>query len=79
MLIFASDKLCVCRQEFMLYCFTGMICVSMAVVGDNGRACDLWHFICRISFRPDGAAVVISSCDYTCCKWEYGRDFRSWG
>ena len=37
MLIFASDKLCVCGQEFMLYCFTDVICVSMAVVGDNGR------------------------------------------
>ena len=36
-LIFASDKFCVCGQEFMPYCFIGMICVSMAVVGDNGR------------------------------------------
>ena len=37
MLIFAPDKFCVCGEEFMLYCFTGMICVSMAVVGGNGR------------------------------------------
>ena len=36
-LIFASDKFCVCGQEFMLYCFTDMICVFRAVVGDNGR------------------------------------------
>ena len=36
-LIFASDKICVCGQESMLYCFTDVICVSMAVVGDNGR------------------------------------------
>ena len=36
-LIFASDIFCVCGQEFMLYCFIDMICVSMAVVGDNGR------------------------------------------
>ena len=61
---FASEKICVCGQEFKLYCFTDMICVSIAVVGDNGRTlsglhCDLWHFICRISFHPDGAAVVI--------------------
>ena len=33
---FASDNFCVCGQEFMLYCFTDMICVSMAVVGDTG-------------------------------------------
>ena len=51
-LIFTSDKFCVCGQEFMLYCFTDMICVSTAVVGDNGRplsGCprDLWRFICR--------------------------------
>ena len=83
-LIFASDKFCVCRQEFVLYCFTDMICVSIAVVGDKGRPlagwpCDLWHFICRISFCPDDAAVAISSCDYNGCKWEYGRGFRSWG
>ena len=38
MIIFASDKLCVCGPEFMLYCFTGMIYVSMAVVGDGGRS-----------------------------------------
>ena len=37
MLIFASDKICVCGQEFMLYGFTDMICVSLAVVGDNER------------------------------------------
>ena len=36
-LIFASEKFCVCGQEFVLQCFTDMICVSMAVVGDNGR------------------------------------------
>ena len=36
-LIFASDKFCVCGQEFILYCFTDMIFVYMAVVGDNGR------------------------------------------
>ena len=35
-LIFASDQFCVCGQEFMLYCFTGMICISMTVVGDSG-------------------------------------------
>ena len=68
----------------MLY-FTGMICVSMAVVGDNGRSLsglprNLWHFTCRIIFfGPEGAAVAISSCDYNCCKWEYGRRFRSRG
>ena len=37
MLIFASDKFCVCGQKCMLYYFTDMILVSMAVVGDNGR------------------------------------------
>ena len=37
MVIFASDKFCVCGQECLPYCFTGMICVSMTVVGDNGR------------------------------------------
>ena len=37
MLTFASDELCVCGQELVLYCFTGMLCVSRAVVGDNGR------------------------------------------
>ena len=37
MLIFASDKFCVCGQEFRLYCFTNMICASMAVVGVKGR------------------------------------------
>ena len=36
-LIFTLDKFCVCGQGFMLYCFTGMLCVSMAVVGDNER------------------------------------------
>ena len=36
-LIFAADILCVCGQEFMLYCFTDMIYVSMAIVEDNGR------------------------------------------
>ena len=83
-LIFASDKFCVCRQKFMLYCFTGMIFVSMAVVGDNGRPLsgDLaisGILSVAISFCPDGAAVVISSCDYNCCQREYGIRFRSWG
>ena len=83
-LIFASDNFCVCGREFMLYCFTDMICVSTAVVGDNGKLlaglpCDLWHFICRIHFCPDGAAVVLSSCDHDGCKREYGRGFSSWG
>ena len=36
-LILASNNFCVCGQEFMLNCFTGMMCISMAVVGDNGR------------------------------------------
>ena len=35
-LTFASDNFCVCGQGFMLYCFTGVNCVSMAVVVDNG-------------------------------------------
>ena len=56
----------------------------MAVVGDNGRPLagwpsDVWHFICRIRFCPDGAAVVISSSDYNGCKWKYGRGFCSCG
>ena len=56
-LIFASDQLRVCGQEFILNCFTGMICVSMAVLGDNGRPLsgwprDVWHFICRICVLP---------------------------
>ena len=36
-LIFAADKFCVYGQKLMLCCFTDMICVSMAKVGDNGR------------------------------------------
>ena len=36
-LIFASDQFYVRGQYFMLYCFTDMICVSMAAAGDNGR------------------------------------------
>ena len=54
-LIFASDTFFVCGKICMLYCFTGMICVSVAVVGDNGgtlsgRPHDTWHIICRIFF-----------------------------
>ena len=33
--IFALDKLCVCRQEFMLYCFNDVTRVSMAVAGET--------------------------------------------
>ena len=36
MQFFASDKCCVCGQEFRLCCFTNMICVSMVVVGVKG-------------------------------------------
>ena len=36
-LIFESDIFCVCGQEFSLYCLTDMICVCIAIVGDNGR------------------------------------------
>ena len=36
-LIFGSDKLCVCGQEFTICYFTVIICGSMTVVGDNGR------------------------------------------
>ena len=49
MLIFASHKLCVCGQKIMLYCFTGMISESMAVVGGTtGDLCPGYFAISRI-------------------------------
>ena len=68
----------------MLYCFTGIICVSMAVVGDNGGdlclgdlAISRIRSVALVFFCFEGAAVLISSCDYNCCKWEYRRGIRS--